>query len=476
MLTRAFFRLIIVFLINTGMVFGAGDEAAAQALAGTAIWDQAMLVSAIILALTFIGIFTEHLHGFERSKAATAGAVAMIIAGQVYGFYAPVQAVAAVDWNVVFLLAAMMTFVTIMIPTGGFNVLAYRLAVKSKGRLFLMLVLLGTAVTLLSTLLDNVTTVVIFGPLIILIARAQKITPIPYLMGAALLSDTGGVATLVGDPPNMIIGSAAGIDFNTFLLHMGPLVFALWLAALFGLKFLFRKELAVKPATLFHEQLEIKNKRVWYGGLVILGAMVVLFMVHHTLHWEPWFVAVLGLTALTFVSRHVTMDKAFEQVEISMLLFFISLFMVVGGVEHSRFLTWLGQFITPFVQEDLLTATVVLMWVAAILSAAIDNIPFTAAMIPIILSLEAQGVNVTPLWWGLSVGVGMGGNGTHIGSSANVFIVTISERLARQENDPSLRITPLVWFKKGTPIMVLTMIMATILFVVFWDFFSRPLR
>ncbi|OGT77679.1 MAG: hypothetical protein A3J35_02490 [Gammaproteobacteria bacterium RIFCSPLOWO2_02_FULL_52_10] len=170
------------------------------------------------------------------------------------------------------------------------------------------------------------------------------------------------------------------------------------------------------------------------------------------------------------------MDKAFEQVEISMLLFFISLFMVVGGVEHSRFLTWLGQFITPFVQEDLLTATVVLMWVAAILSAAIDNIPFTAAMIPIILSLEAQGVNVTPLWWGLSVGVGMGGNGTHIGSSANVFIVTISERLARQENDPSLRITPLVWFKKGTPIMVLTMIIATILFVVFWDFFSRPLR
>ena len=125
MLTRAFFRLIIVFLINTTMVFGAGDEAAAQALAGTAIWDQAMLVSAIILALTFIGIFTEHLHGFERSKAATAGAVAMIIAGQVYGFYAPVQAVAAVDWNVVFLLAAMMTFVTIMIPTGGFNVLAY---------------------------------------------------------------------------------------------------------------------------------------------------------------------------------------------------------------------------------------------------------------------------------------------------------------------------------------------------------------
>ena len=476
MISRWINRIIFLFLISTGAVFAAGGETAAQAMTGPAIWNQAMMVSAIILALTFVGIFTEHLHGFERSKAATLGAVAMIVIGQVYGFYSPGQALAAVDWNVVFLLAAMMTIISILIPTGGFNVLAYWLAAVSKGRLFLMLALLGTVVTLISTLLDNVTTVVVFGPLIILIANAQKVTPIPYLMAAALLSDTGGVATLVGDPPNMMIGSAADIDFNTFLLHLGPPVFVLWLATLLSLKFLFRKELAVKPEVTFHEQLEVKNKRVWYGGLVILGVMVILFMLHGKLHWDPWFVAAIGLTALIFVSRHLVMDAAFENVEITLLLFFISLFMVVGGVEQSQFLTWLGQFITPFVHEDLLTATIVLMWVAAILSAAIDNIPFTAAMIPIILSMESQGINVAPLWWGLAVGVGMGGNGTHIGSTANVFIVTISERLARRENDPSLRITPTLWFKKGTPIMFLTMIVATILFVVFWDFFSRPLR
>jgi len=239
---------------------------------------------------------------------------------------------------------------------------------------------------------------------------------------------------------------------------------------------MFKKELAVTPESTFHEKLEIKNKRVWNSSLVILGIMVILFMVHDDLHWKPWFVAVLGMSALVFVSRKVVMDHAFEVVEFTLLLFFVSLFMVIGGVEHSQFLMYLGQFITPFVQEDLLMATIVLMWVGAVLSAMIDNIPFTAAMIPIILSMETQGINVTPLWWGLAVGVGMGGNGTHIGSTANVFIVTISERLARQENDPSLRITPFLWFKKGTPIMLLTLVISTILFVIFWDFFSRPLH
>lgn len=468
--------MAFLILLSTGIVFGAGEEGEAQALAGPVEWNEAMMVSGIILAITFIGIFTEHVHGFERSKFATAGAVTMVIFGQVYGFYSPELAVEAVDWNVVFLLAAMMTIVSIMIPTGGFNVMAYRIAEMSKGRLFLMLALLGTAVTVLSLLLDNVTTVVIFGPLIILIARAQKITPIPYLLAAALLSDTGGVATLVGDPPNLMIGSAADIDFKTFLNHMGPPVFAAWLACLLGLKFLFRKELAAEPEELFHEHPEVKNKKVWHGALIILGIMVVLFYFHRDLHWEPWFVAVLGMAALVFISRSVVMDAAFEDVEITLLLFFISLFMVIGGVENSHFLIYLGQFITPFVQEDLLTATIVLMWVGAALSAAIDNIPFTAAMIPIILSMEATGINVTPLWWGLAVGVGMGGNGTHIGSTANVFIVTISERLARQENDPSLRITPYVWFKKGTPIMILTLIISTLIFIVFWDFFSRPLH
>ena len=440
------------------------------------VLTEGMIASGIVLAVTFIGIFTEQIHGMERSKVSSAGAVLMVIVGQIYGFYEPIAAVEAVDWNVIFLLAAMMTIVSIMIPTGGFGWMAYKLAAFSKGRLYLMMVLLGTAVTVLSLLLDNVTTVVIFGPLIILIAQTQKVNPIPYLLAAALLSDTGGVGTLVGDPPNLMIGSAADISFNTFFIRMGPPVFVCWIAVLILLKFLFRKQLAEKPADAALEVVEIKDPKLWRASLVILGAMTILFILHAALDWEPWFVAVLGMTALVFASRRLLMDHAVEHVEVPLLIFFIGLFVVIGGVEHSEFLTYVGQFILPFAQEDLLMATVSLMWVGAFLSAAIDNIPFTAAMIPIILGMEAQGVNVAPMWWGLAMGVGLGGNGTHIGSTANVFIVTISERLAREENDPSLAITPGLWFRKGAPCMLLTLVVATALFVVFFDWFTLPVN
>ena len=442
----------------------------------TLIFDNDMLVSGIVLTITFVLIFTEQLHGMERSKIAAGGAVTMIVVGQIFGFYTPEEAIEAVDWNVIFLLAAMMTIVAVMIPTGGFNWMAYKIAVMSRGHLYLMLALLGTAVTVLSLLLDNVTTVVIFGPLIILIAKAQKISPIPYLLAAALLSDTGGIATLVGDPPNIMIGSAADISFNDFAIHMAPITFVSWVAVLIALKFLFRKELAVKPAETNLEKVELSDPRLWKASIAILCIMVGFFMAHRALHWEPWFVAVLGMTALILVSRGVVMDHAMEHVEITLLIFFLGLFMIVGGVEHSQFLQWIGQFITPFVQSDLMLATILLMWVGAVLSAAIDNIPFTAAMIPIILGMEQQGINVTPLWWGLAMGVGLGGNGTHIGSTANVFIVTISERLAREQNDPSLAITPWLWFKKGSPVMLLTLVISTFVFWLFFDFFSAPLN
>jgi Na+/H+ antiporter NhaD/arsenite permease-like protein len=158
----------------------------------------------------------------------------------------------------------------------------------------------------------------------------------------------------------------------------------------------------------------------------------------------------------------------------SLLMFFISLFIVVGGVEQSHFLEFLGQYIRPFVESDLLLASILLMWMAAILSAMIDNIPFTAAMVPIILGMEQQGINVSPLWWSLAVGVGMGGNGTHLGSTANVFIVTLSERLAKDTGDESMRITPGLWFRKGTPAMLLTLLTSSIVMWMFFDFFSTP--
>ena len=443
----------------------------------TLVWNTEMMISGIVLAVTFVAIFTEGIHHIHRVKCAMAGAATMIVVGQIFGFYSPENAVHAIDWNVVFLLGGMMTIVAIMIPTGGFQQMAYAIADFSKGRLFLLLALMGTLVTVLSLLLDNVTTVVIFGPLIILICQSLRVSAIPFLLAAALLSDTGGVATLVGDPPNLMIGSAAGIDFNTFVIHMGAMVAVAWFVILVFLRYLFKNELSVTPQPMdLTEREPLSDTKTWYGALGVLGIMVIGFVLHNALHWEPWFVTALGLTALAFIGKDIDMEEAFAHTELALLMFFISLFILVGGVEHSQFLEFLGQFIIPFVERDLLVATLVLLWVSAALSAAIDNIPFTAAMIPIILGMEAQGINVTPLWWGLAAGVGMGGNGTHLGSTANVFIVTISEKMAKDAGDPSLAITPGLWFRKGLPVMLLTLVCCTISMYFFFDFFAKPIN
>ena len=443
----------------------------------TLVWNFEMGLSGLILIVSFLGIFTEGVHGFHRTKFAMAGAAVMVVTGQIMGFYDPEQALEAIDWNVVFLLGAMMTIVSIMIPTGGFQRIAYTMADLSRGRQFMLIALLGTAVTVLSLLLDNVTTVVIFGPLIVLIARSLKVSPVPFLLSAALLSDTGGVATLVGDPPNIMIGSAADIDFNTFFIHMGPIVLVAWVVVLAMQRWIFKKELSTVAATPdFSKQDELADPHTWYASLGVLGLMVVLFIFHRQLGWEPWVVAVLGLTVLLFIGKGLDhIDDHMQEVELSLLMFFASLFVLVGGVEHSQFLEYVGQFILPFVESDLLTATLVLMWGAAVMSAFIDNIPFTAAMIPILLGMDAQGVNVTPLWWALALGAGMGGNGTHLGSTANVFIVTLSERLAKETGDPSLQITPGMWIRKGTPVMLATLVTSSVVLWIWFDFFSAPL-
>jgi len=453
----------------------------------TIVMDQGMLVSGIILAASFILIFTETLHGFHRVKVAMAGAAVMLVVGQAYGFYSPEQAFEAVDWNVVFLLGSMMAVVAIMINTGGFEVLAANIGKIAKGRQFMLLALLGTAVTVISLLLDNVTTVVIFGPLIVLICQKMRVSAIPYLMAAALLSDTGGVATLVGDPPNLMIGSAFDIAFMPFAYKMFPIVFVAWMATLFFMRYLFKEELAIVPEGKFEDSVPYKDKSLWNKAVSILGLMVILFIIHNTIHWEPWMVAGTGLILLTILAKEIEFEDVMKNMthEIPLLMFFVALFMLVGGVEGSKFLEYLGQFIVPFlidpvtgevIQENFMMTCIVLMWGAAIMSAAIDNIPFTAAMIPIIASLETVGVNIAALCWCLAIGVGMGGNGTHIGSTANVYIVTVSEKLAKTTGNPDMAITPLKWAQKGLPVMILTLLICTVIMYVFFDYYALPLH
>ena len=411
----------------------------------------------------------------------------MLVVLHSYGFYSPEQAFEAVDWNVVFLLGSMMAVVAIMVNTGGFEVLAANIGRIAKGRQFLLLALLGTAVTVISLLLDNVTTVVIFGPLIVLICQKMKVSAIPYLLAAALLSDTGGVATLVGDPPNLMIGSAFDIAFMPFAYKMFPIVFVAWIATLFFMRYLFKEELAIVPEGKFEDSIPYKDKSLWNKSLSILGLMVILFVIHNTIHWEPWMVAGTGLILLVVLAKEIEFEDVMKNMthEIPLLMFFVALFMLVGGVEGSKFLEYLGQYIVPFlidpvsgevIQENFMYTCIALMWVAAIMSAAIDNIPFTAAMIPIIASLETVGVNIAALCWCLAIGVGMGGNGTHIGSTANVYIVTVSEKLAKSTGNPDLAITPLKWAKKGLPVMVLTLVICTVIMYLFFDYYSLPLH
>jgi Na+/H+ antiporter NhaD/arsenite permease-like protein len=420
-----------------------------------------------ILLLAYVLIFTEVIH---RTLAGIVGAVAMILAGLAGGFYSQADAIAAIDANTMFLLTGMMILVVLLKPTGGFEYLAIHIAKLSKGSPARLLIYLSTVVTVISLFLDNVTTVLVFAPLTVVIARMLGISPVPYLMSEALLSDTGGVATLVGDPPNVMIGSAANIDFNQFLFHMGPAVFCAWLVTLLLCLVLFRKQLS-QPITGIldlDESKALKDHKALAKVLFSIGVVIVLFFIHHHFHLFPGYVAWIGVAVALALVRPDP-EEFLKEVDWSVLLFFAGLFVIVGGVEHSGLLDLLGEELAIYARDPdhLLLTALLFLWVAAFLSAALDNIPFTVTMIPIIAHLETQGVDVMPLWWALAMGVGFGGNGTHIGSTANVVCVAEAERTGV----PEYRITPLVWLKNGTPIMLATLVVSSIILMVFFDYF-----
>ncbi len=426
-----------------------------------------MVLASAILVAAYVLIFTEVIH---RTLAAVIGAVTMVGVGMAGGFYSQAGAVAAVDANTMFLLLGMMTLVVLLKPTGGFEYLAIRIAKAAKGSPARLLVYLSTTVTLISLVLDNVTTVLVFAPLTVVIARLLGINPVPYLMACALLSNTGGVATLVGDPPNVMIGSAANIDFNTFLFHMGPIILVAWLATLLTLLTMFRRELGHKIDEVLDldENKALKDK----GGLIAIcfsiAVVIGLFFIHHRFHLFPGYVAWVGVAVALGLVRPEP-DEFLKEIDWSLLVFFAGLFIIVGGVEGSGLLDLLGQQLVSVAQDPakLLVTALVVMWVSAVLSAAVDNIPFTVTMIPIISHLQTQGVDVMPLWWALAMGVGLGGNGSHIGATANVICVSEAERTHK----PEYRITPLFWLRKGTPVMLITLLNCSVLFTIFFDYY-----
>jgi Na+/H+ antiporter NhaD/arsenite permease-like protein len=425
------------------------------------------IVAAAVFLVCLIIIFTEKIH---RTTIAICGAVVMVAAGKLLGFYSEPSAVASVDFNTLGLLLGMMILVAMLEPTGFFQFLAVWAARLSRGSPGRLLVLLGLITTVLSMFLDNVTTVVLIAPVTILISEILGVHPVPFLMAEALLANTGGVATLIGDPPNILIASASGLTFNDFLVHSLPLIAVVWLAALGLLRWLFRGELTVRPSnrdavTKLDPSEALDEPKTARRILLVLGAAIILFFLQEPLDISPAFIA-LGAAAAGMVWIQPPMKQMLERIEWNVLLFFTALFVMIGGLEAAGVLDAITKLITSLHGIPPLAFGLAVIWIIALLSALVDNIPITIALIPVIQELGRRGMDIAPLWWALAFGAGLGGNGTIVGSTANIIVVSLSERTRTP-------ISAKLWNKRGFPVMLVTCILISILYALWFPFLSK---
>lgn len=426
-----------------------------------------MIIATIIFVVTLIVIFTEWI---PRTIAAIVGAALMVGVGIYAGFYGEEQAIEAIDFHTIGLLLGMMTLVALLQPTGFFQYIATLVARSSRGKPVLLLILLGTVTTVLSMLLDNVTTVVIIAPVAVLIGEILGMSVVPLLMSLALLSNTGGTGTLIGDPPNVLIGSAANLSFNDFLVNALPVVVVAWFVVLGLLLFLFRKELRKPPAHAEAVQKldparalddPITARKV----IIVLIGTVLLFFLQELLEFSSSFIA-LSAAGVALLWVRPNTQELFERIEWSVLVFFIALFVMVGGLESSGALDRIAEVMTEAASLNPILLGIIFIWVVAILSAIVDNIPITIALIPVIIQLGSSGINTAPLWWALAFGAGFGGNGTIIGSSANIVVASLSERTRTP-------ITSAMWIRRGLPVMIVACVIASILFAIFFPFYNQ---
>ncbi|HSU11447.1 MAG TPA: ArsB/NhaD family transporter, partial [Pseudonocardia sp.] len=337
-----------------------------------------------------------------------------------------------VDWNVVFLLLGMMIIVSVMRETGVFEYLAIWAAKRARGRPFPLMVLLILITATASALLDNVTTVLLIAPVTILLCQRLALPVVPYLLAEVFASNIGGTATLVGDPPNIIIASRGGLSFNDFLLHLAPVVVVL-IAVLIGLcrwRFAdaFRSdEKRVAEILALNEREAIQDHRLLVQSLVVLGLVLAAFVLSPVLGYEPSVVALLGAGLLIAVTR-VTTETAPQDVEWGTLAFFMGLFIMVGGLVESGVLDALANSVADFASGNLLAVTGVLLWGSGLLSGIVDNIPYVASMSPVVAGIVGPDGEPQVLWWALALGADLGGNATLIGASANVVVAGIAAR------------------------------------------------
>ncbi len=426
-----------------------------------------ILIATAIFLITLAVILSERI---PRATAAIVGAAVMVGVGIFAGFYGEEQAIEAIDFHTVGLLLGMMTLVALLQPTGFFEYVATMVGRWSGGKPILLLILMGTVTTVLSMVLDNVTTVVLIAPVAILISEILGMSAVPLLMALALLSNTGGTGTLVGDPPNILIGSAAGLSFNDFLINALPVVLIVWLVVLGMLIFLFRTELRQQPARadairMLDPSKALDDPTTAKKVVVVLAVTILLFFLQEPLGLSPSFIA-LAMAAVALLWIRPNTHELFERIEWNILIFFIALFIVVGGLEASGALDRLAELLAGAGSINPLILGIIFIWVVAILSAIVDNIPITIALIPVIQQLGVAGINISPLWWALAFGAGFGGNGTIIGSTANIVVATMSERT----HSP---ITSAMWSRRGLPVMLAACVVASILYAVMFPLYDK---
>lgn len=342
------------------------------------------------------------------------------------------EAFAAIDFNVIFLLAGMMVLAGALKKTGFFEYVAGRAIRLSRGDPFRLLVLLAILTAGLSALLDNVTTVVLLTPITISIARTIRVSPFPYLISEVFASNIGGTATLIGDPPNILIGSAAGLTFVDFLVNLTPVVLLILVAFLGFMRLVFFRHMdddasRLDVLALVDPSAAIRDRPLMIKSLIVLGLTILGFMLHAALGLEAATIALLGATVVMLVGR-LEPHEALGEIEWNTLFFFIGLFIMVEAIVQVGIVGGIADAVAGLTAGHQGVATIGILWFSAIVSAIVDNIPYTATAIPIVERLATGGLEAQPMWWALSLGACLGGNLTIVGASANVVVSNMAAR------------------------------------------------
>jgi Na+/H+ antiporter NhaD/arsenite permease-like protein len=389
-----------------------------------------------VFAVAYSLIATERIH---RVTAALGGAVVMLLIGATDAEHAFFSEAAGIDWNVIFLLLGMMLIVAVLKQTGAFEYLAIWATKRARGRPFRVMVILVLVTAVISAAIDNVTTVLLVAPVTFLVCERLAVPVAPYLIAEALASNIGGTATLVGDPPNIIIAGRGGLSYNDFLVHLTPfvvvalVVFAGLCRILFRSAFRYDPQRAAQIAAL-REGDAIRDRRLLLVSLAILTLVTVAFVLHTVLHLEPAVVAMVGGLMLLVLSR-LDSGEVVKDVEWPTLVFFAGLFVMVGALVNTGVIEKLSRAAVEATEGRLFVATMVLLWGSAVLSAIVDNIPYVATISPIVAEMVNANGNTAQsrvLWWALALGADLGGNATAIGASANVVVLGIAERAQKK--------------------------------------------